>query len=144
MKSPTMAPSAANQKGDASRPLAPKTATEEPGFTPAVLITEPTPVVTAQPMRAATADGTLSERGTQLSCGTTAWSAKQEKCWNRFLEDIDKEDDDDTKKYILKRALNKEYHDFESEDSKFAMESDFCLAGYEKMRKKCIDGKYDF
>jgi len=72
------------------------------------------------------------------------WTDRQEQCWNAFLEDLEKEKDSKTRKSILKRAHAKEYHDFESEDSKFAMEIDLRYAGYKDMRDNCVNGKYDF
>ena len=58
-------------------PPAPKTATVLPGRTWAVFSAAPTPVVTAQPISAATVRGTSFSRGTQHTAGTTVYSAKQ-------------------------------------------------------------------
>ena len=58
-------------------PPAPNTATLLPGRRWAVLSTAPTPVVTAQPMSAATVGGMSLSSTTQHSSGTTVWSAKQ-------------------------------------------------------------------
>jgi hypothetical protein len=58
-------------------PPAPKTATLLPGRTRAVLSAAPTPVVTAQPMSAATVRGMSLPSTTQHASGTTVWSAKQ-------------------------------------------------------------------
>ena len=52
-------------------PPAPNTATLLPGRTRVVFSTAPTPVVTAQPINAATVSGTSLLNGTQHSCDTT-------------------------------------------------------------------------
>src|SRR5216683_2790111 len=56
-------------------PPQPTTATVAPGSTLAVLITEPTPVMTPQPISAATSKGTSSSIFTAPSRGTTICSA---------------------------------------------------------------------
>jgi hypothetical protein len=56
-------------------PPQPTTATVAPGSTLAVLITEPTPVITPHPIRAATSNGTSSAIFTAPSRGTTICSA---------------------------------------------------------------------
>ena len=53
----------------------PNTATVAPGFMAGELITAPTPVVTQQPIRAATSMGTRSGIGWQACWGTTMRSA---------------------------------------------------------------------
>ena len=52
-------------------PPHPKTATDVPGSTPAVLIAAPTPVVTPQPTSAATSMGMSLSMGTAATSGTT-------------------------------------------------------------------------
>ncbi len=53
-------------------PPTPQTTTVLPALTCAVFSTDPMPVVTAQPINAATGKGTAFGSGTQLSLGTTA------------------------------------------------------------------------
>src|SRR5262249_13513438 len=55
-------------------PPHPITATDEPGFTFAVLTAAPTPVVTPQPISDATSYGTSSGIFTAQFCGTTSSS----------------------------------------------------------------------
>src|SRR5829696_6396458 len=57
-------------------PPQPSTTAVSPGRTRAVLVTAPTPVVTAQPISAATGKGTSSGIGTAADSGTTVSSAK--------------------------------------------------------------------
>ena len=52
-------------------PPAPKTAMLAPGVTAAVLITEPTPVITEHPINAATSSGISSRMGTAHEAGIT-------------------------------------------------------------------------
>ncbi len=68
----------AARMADRPTPPQPSTATRSPGRTPAVFHTAPTPVVTAQPTRAAISKGTSSGTGTQDRSGTTQRSAKLE------------------------------------------------------------------
>ena len=68
--------SAAPITTESPTPPQPITTTDEPGSTWAVLTTAPTPVVTEQPIRQATSNGTLGEMGTTAEAGTTAASAK--------------------------------------------------------------------
>ena len=56
-------------------PPQPITQTDAPGSTCAVLTTAPTPVVTEQPIRHPTSNGTLAGMGTTADAGTTAASA---------------------------------------------------------------------
>src|SRR6267143_627254 len=56
-------------------PPQPSTATVDPGVTLAVLITAPTPVVTAQPTSAARSSGIFGSMLTRLSPWTVAYSA---------------------------------------------------------------------
>src|SRR3954463_9383684 len=56
-------------------PPHPNTATVEPGRTSAVLIAAPTPVVTPQPINAATRSGTDGFTVTTLMAGQTVYSA---------------------------------------------------------------------
>ncbi len=65
----------------AERPTPPQpiTATRSPGRTPAVFQTAPTPVVTAQPTRLATSNGTSFGIGTHDRSGTTHASANVER-----------------------------------------------------------------
>ena len=56
-------------------PPAPKTATDWPGSTRAVLITAPTPVITPQPTRQALSSGMSASIGMQPLSGTTVNSA---------------------------------------------------------------------
>jgi len=57
-------------------PPQPKTTTDEPGVTLAVLIAAPTPVMTPQPMSDAISSGTVGSMGTTACCGRTISSAK--------------------------------------------------------------------
>ena len=59
-------------------PPAPMTRTLAPGSTWAVFITAPIPVITEQPMSAATSKGTSGSIFTTPSTGSTVRSAKQE------------------------------------------------------------------
>ena len=56
-------------------PPAPKTATDCPASTRAVLITAPTPVITPQPIRQARSSGMSASIGMQPLSGTTVHSA---------------------------------------------------------------------
>ena len=56
-------------------PPAPKTAIEAPAGTWAVLSTEPTPVITEQPMRATDSRGTSCRMGTAQDSGMVVYSA---------------------------------------------------------------------
>ncbi len=56
-------------------PPQPITTTDAPGSTRAVFVTAPTPVVTEQPIKQATSNGTLAGIGTTALAGTTAASA---------------------------------------------------------------------
>ena len=60
---------------DSPTPPSPMTATDAPAGTAAVLSTAPTPVVTQQPMSAATAGSVPSGSGIAAAAGTTAASA---------------------------------------------------------------------
>src|SRR4029450_12259448 len=62
---------------DRPTPPAPKTATLWPAQAPIALSTVPTPVMTAQPVMAATAAGTPGGMGTTARSETIADSAKQ-------------------------------------------------------------------
>ena len=57
-------------------PPAPKTITDEPGLICAVLIAAPTPVITPQPISAATLSGIESSTGITAFSGTIISSAK--------------------------------------------------------------------
>ena len=57
-------------------PPQPITHTDAPGSTRAVFVTAPTPVVTQQPIRQATSNGTADGTGMTAEAGTTAASAK--------------------------------------------------------------------
>ena len=59
-------------------PPQPITATVAPSGTAAVLRTEPMPVATAQPIRAATSSGASRRIGTAPEAGTTASSANED------------------------------------------------------------------
>ena len=59
-------------------PPRPKTATEDPGSTRAVLNTAPTPVITAQPNKAASSNGASSGIRMADSCATTVKREKAE------------------------------------------------------------------
>ena len=61
---------------DSPTPPQPTTATVDPGGTRAVLMTAPTPVVTAQPTRAATSSGSDESIGTTDRSNTSVRSAK--------------------------------------------------------------------
>ena len=61
---------------DSPTPPQPTTATLAPGGTRAVLMTAPTPVVTAQPTRAATSSGNEGSIGTTDRSNTSVRSAK--------------------------------------------------------------------
>src|SRR5207302_7231648 len=69
---------AAARIADRPTPPQPITATRSPGRTPAVRQTAPTPVVTAQPTRPATSNGTPRGIGTQERSGSTHASANEE------------------------------------------------------------------
>ncbi len=60
---------------DSPTPPQPKTATEEPGSTRAVLNTAPTPVVTPQPTSAAQSSGIFGSILIRFSAETVAYSA---------------------------------------------------------------------
>ena len=55
---------------DSPTPPSPMTATDDPGRTSAVFTAAPTPVVTQQPIRAATSGGTPSGIGIAAAAGT--------------------------------------------------------------------------
>ena len=63
-------------RAESPTPPQPITATRSPGRTRAVFHTAPTPVVTAQPIRLATSNGTASGSRTHERSGTTQASAK--------------------------------------------------------------------
>ena len=65
-------------------PPAPNTATVVPGWTCAVLMAAPTPVVTPQPTSAAWPNGTSLSMGTAAISGTVAYPAKVPR-WARRL-----------------------------------------------------------
>ena len=62
-------------------PPQPKTATDEPGVTFAVLIAAPTPVITPQPIRQARSKGISLGTGIAPDSGTTQYSA-----WEQIIE----------------------------------------------------------
>jgi len=57
-------------------PPAPNTTTDDPGRTLAVLIAAPAPVITPQPMSAATSSGMSLSILIDACCGTIVYSAK--------------------------------------------------------------------
>ena len=61
---------------DSPTPPAPMTTTLSPARTPAVLTTAPKPVVTAQPISAASSGGVPGSIGIAASCATTWRSPK--------------------------------------------------------------------
>ena len=69
---------AAPISADRPTPPQPNTATRSPGATRAVRHAAHTPVVTAQPTSAATANGTSAAMGMQERSGTTVCSANEE------------------------------------------------------------------
>ena len=68
--------SAAPMIADSPTPPSPTTTTDSPGRTRAVSSTAPTPVVTAQPMSAATSGGVRGSMGMAASAATTCAEPK--------------------------------------------------------------------
>src|SRR5690606_341238 len=66
---------AAPSTAERPTPPSPNTATDSPGRTPAVFTTAPTPVITAQPNRAAMEGGRSGSMRTAERSDTTAYSA---------------------------------------------------------------------
>ena len=74
------------------------------------------------------------------------WTTDQENCWNEFISDLENKPDSQFKTQILSRAKSKLYHDFESEHAtpKYLLVQDLDKIGFNGMKKKAMNGDYDF